>query len=210
MTQLEGHAARDDRVLVFDLGGVVVESTGLTALGRLLPQMHPVDIQARWLASQAVGQFERGAIAADEFARAFVAEWRLGLEPAEFLRQFASWVKGFYPGADRLLRHLRERHTIACLSNTNAAHWARLDEVRQAFDVCVASHLTGCMKPDAEAYAQVLQRLGVPAHHVYYFDDLPTNVAAARHLGMHAFQVRGLAQTEQALRSLGISIRGAA
>lgn len=196
---------RDDRVLVFDLGGVLVESNGLTALKRLLPRLQEADILARWLGSAAVGRFERGAITATEFADCFVAEWQLELEPAAFLAEFSTWVTGFYPGAQALLEQLRARHTVACLSNTNAAHWARLGEVRDAFDVGFASHLMGCMKPDRAAYEHVLQRLGVAAGQVYFFDDLPSNVAAGRELGIHAFQVRGLAQTQRALHDLGLS-----
>jgi putative hydrolase of the HAD superfamily len=197
----------DGRILLFDLGGVVVESAGLAVLHERLPQLQPAQIQARWLASAAVGRFERGVISPDEFARAFLAEWPLQLEPTAFLREFASWVRGFLPGAARLLAHLRRRHTVACLSNTNAVHWAVLDEVRDAFDVCIVSHLIGHMKPERAAYAHALQRLGAEPQRVCFFDDLAPNVAAARELGLQAHQVRGVAQTEAALRGLGIAPR---
>jgi hypothetical protein len=36
------------------------------------------------------------------------------------------------------------------------------------------------------------------------FDDLLPNVAAARRIGINAFHVRGLSQTQAALRELGI------
>lgn len=195
----------DDRVLLFDLGGVLVESTGHAALKRLLPHLEQKEIVTRWLASKSVGQFERGNIASEEFARAFLEEWQLQLEPAQFLTEFSSWVQGFFPGAERMLMHLKSRHTIGCLSNTNAIHWAQLARVRDAFDVCIASHLIGQMKPDVTAYEHALQRLGVAPNKVYFFDDLPVNVAAARSLGINAFQVRGLAETASALRGLDIS-----
>lgn len=194
----------DSRILLFDLGGVVVESAGLAVLHERLPQLEPAQIQARWLASEAVGRFERGLITPDEFARAFLAEWPLQVEPIAFLHEFASWVRGFLPGAARLLAHLRRRHTVACLSNTNAVHWAALDDVRDAFDVCVVSHLIGHMKPERAAYEQALRRLGAEPQRVCFFDDLAHNVAAARELGLQAHQVRGVGETEAALRGLGI------
>lgn len=196
----------DHRVLLFDLGGVVVESAGLAVLHERLPQLTPVQIQARWLASEAVGRFERGTITPDEFARAFLAEWPLPLEPAAFLREFATWVRGFLPGAARLLSQLRMRHTVACLSNTNAVHWGVLDDVRKAFDVCIASHLIGHMKPDRAAYEQALQRLGAEPPHVCFFDDLAVNVEAARALGLQAVQVRGVVEVVAALRGLGVDV----
>lgn len=195
---------RDGRILLFDLGGVVVESAGLATLERLLPQLGREEILARWLGSSAVSGFESGAISPEAFARAFFAEWLLALEPAQFLEEFASWVRGFLPGARDLLLGLRPRHRIACLSNTNAVHWARLGGIEAVFDVCIASHLTGFLKPGRKAYEDALRRLEVGAGQVCFFDDLPGNVAAARAVGMQAFQVRGVAETASALRGLGI------
>jgi len=197
---------RDERILLFDLGNVVVESAGLATLERLLPQLGREEILSRWLRSSAVSGFESGVISQEVFARAFLAEWPLPMTPAQFLDEFTSWVRGFLPGARELLSGLRARHRIACLSNTNAAHWARLDGIEEVFDVCIASHLTGLLKPDREAYEDALRRLGAEAAQVCFFDDLHGNVAAARELGMQAFQVRGVAETAGALRSLGITI----
>jgi putative hydrolase of the HAD superfamily len=195
----------EPRFLLFDLGGVLVEVSGTSALQRLLPQLDAAQIQARWQASPAVGRFESGAIGADEFAAQFVDEWKLPLEPPHFLQNFAAWVSGFYPGARELLAGLRRTHTVACLSNTNATHWARLAEAEALFDVCIASHLTGHMKPGARAFAHAAQVLGAPAESICFFDDLSANVEAARSLGMRAFQVRGLDETMAALRSCGIA-----
>lgn len=200
---------KDDRVFLFDLGGVLVDSSGHAALVQLVPQ--PEDeatTVARWLESKAVGLFERGRIGPGEFATMFVAEWSLALEPTEFLNAFTGWVRGFYPGARALVEGLRTRHTVACLSNTNAAHWARLAEVREAFDVCLPSHMTGHMKPDRAAYEHALRLLGVPAGRVCFFDDLLPNVEAARELGINAFHVRGLAATVDALRGIGVRVDG--
>lgn len=192
-------------VLLFDLGNVVVESAGLATLERLLPQLGREEILSRWLRSGAVSGFESGALSQEAFARAFLAEWPLPMAPAQFLDEFTSWVRGFLPGARELLAGLRSRHRIACLSNTNALHWARLDGIEDVFDVCIASHLTGFLKPDREAYEDALARLGAEPEQVCFFDDLPGNVAAAREVGMQAFQVRGVAETASTLRALGIA-----
>lgn len=199
---------RDERVLLFDLGNVVVESVGLATLERLLPTLGRDEILARWLGSRAVSDFESGAISPEAFARAFLAEWPLPMTPAQFLDEFTSWVRGFLPGARDLLSSLRTRHRIACLSNTNAAHWARLDGIEEVFDLCIASHLTGHLKPDREAFEDALRRLGAEPAQVCFFDDLPGNVAAARAVGMQAFQVRGVAEAAAALRGLGIAADG--
>ncbi len=197
---------QDDVVLVFDLGGVVVESSGHFALSQLLPNLGQAEIAVRWLESESVRQFERGMITPDAFAHSFVAEWQLRLEPAEFLDEFASWVNGFHSGAESLIRNLSMEYTVGCLSNTNETHWAKLNDVQAAFDVCMVSHLIGHMKPDREIYEHALQQLGVAPSNMYFFDDLAPNIAAARSIGINAFQVRGLKETTQALRDIGIAV----
>lgn len=202
---------KDDRVFLFDLGGVLVESSGHAALAQLLPQTGgTAPIASRWFESTSVGLFERGRIGPGDFATMFVAEWGLALEPTEFLITFTGWVRGFYPGARALVANLRARYTVACLSNTNAAHWARLAEVREAFDVCLPSHMTGHKKPDGAAYEHALRLLGVPAGRVCFFDDLLPNVVAARAAGLNAYHVQGLAATVEALRDIGVRFDGGA
>lgn len=195
----------DRRVLLFDLGGVLVDSAGLTVLGQRLPHLSAGAIAQRWYGSRTVAHFERGALSEQEFARAFVAEWQLAQEPAAFIAEFGSWVRGFYPGARELLAQLRMRHVVACLSNTNAVHWAQLAAEREAFDLCIASHLIGHLKPEPAAYRRALERLGdVDPGQVIFFDDLPANVEAARAAGLQAFRVRGVEETTSVLRELGV------
>lgn len=189
--------------LLFDLGGVLVESTGRSALKRLLPHLPEDQIMERWLRSPAVCRFESGRSDPQAFAREMLAEWGLGIGEAEFLDDFASWVTGFYEGAPALVESLRPRYRVGCLSNTNVLHWDRLAQARSLFDPCFASHLTGFMKPDREAYTHALGELRVPATDVYFFDDLAPNVEAARDAGIHAFQVRGLPQLAALLREQG-------
>jgi putative hydrolase of the HAD superfamily len=194
----------DKRVVLFDLGGVLVGSTGRVALGALLPSMSEQQVLERWLRSRAVNLFERGQISSDAFATEFIKEWGLQLAEGEFLDSFAGWLTGLVDGAEALLRSLRKKHFVACLSNTNPIHWARMPELRDQFDRCFASHLTGFMKPDREAYEHALRELRVAASSVYFFDDLLPNVEAARAVGINAFHVRGFAQMEPILRAQGL------
>ena len=196
---------RSGRVILFDLGGVLVENTGEQGLSSLLPyQLGRHEIWARWLASDAVRQFERGEIAPEVFAARFIEEWGLALEPAAFMEAFAAWPRGLFDGAAALVRNLRAQHRVACLSNTNALHWARLPELPELFDSIFASHLTGLLKPDAEAFEHVLRELDVRADAVWFFDDLLQNVQAARKVGIRAVQVRSFADVGPALRAQGL------
>lgn len=192
------------KVILLDLGGVLVEATGRTALARLLPRLNDEQILARWHQSRAVGLFERGRLSDDAFARAFITEWGLEIPEAEFIDHFASWVTGFFEGATELIQALRRRYHVGCLSNTNAIHWARLPGVSTLFDSSFPSHLTGFMKPDRRAYAYALRELQVPAQEVYFFDDLLPNVAAAREAGINALCVSSFEHLLTVLKAEGL------
>jgi putative hydrolase of the HAD superfamily len=201
----------EQRVVVFDLGGVLVESAGRIALLALVPHLQNEELVLdRWHRSPAVALFERGRITPVEFAASFVEEWDIQIPRLEFLSAFAAWIRGLYPGAVSLVQTLRANHRVGCLSNTNAVHWARLADVQaQAmFDFCFASHLTGHMKPDRQAYEHALQQLDSPPENVYFFDDLEPNVVAARSLGINAFHVRGVAEATAAARAAGLLPHG--
>jgi putative hydrolase of the HAD superfamily len=196
-------------VLLFDLGGVLVDFSGFSALRELCPPGAMVDeaeIRRRWLESPAVRAFERGAIEPLQFAERLAAEWRIDLAPGRLLAEFVAWNRGFYPGAERLLRALRGRHRIACLSNSNVAHWEARPELEPLFDDVFLSHRLGAVKPDAEAFTRTVALLGVAPDNVHYFDDAPANVEAARRAGMRATHVHppGLASLERELATLGL------
>ncbi|MGH8745612.1 MAG: HAD family hydrolase [Burkholderiales bacterium] len=190
------------KVLMFDLGGVLVENTGAAGLAAMLPApLEPGELWRKCLGSPAVRAFERGLTSPEQFAAAFIDEWQLALEPAAFLEAFAGWPRGLYDGAEALLRRLKGRHRLACLSNTNALHWRRLTALPVLLDACFVSHETGFVKPDREAFEHALARLGVAPGEVYFFDDLRPNVDVARKTGINAFQVESFAGIEPILRS---------
>jgi putative hydrolase of the HAD superfamily len=189
------------KVILFDLGGVLIENNGRAALTAMLARPLPAsEMWRKWLDSPTVRQFERGRISSDEFASSFVREWDIDLEPAEFIREFATWPRGLYDGAEALLHGLKGTHRLACLSNTNAIHWQRFPQLHALFDSCFLSHEMGHVKPDREAFDYTVDKLGIAAGEIYFFDDLLPNVAAARAIGMNAFQVDDFAGIEPILR----------
>jgi HAD superfamily hydrolase (TIGR01509 family) len=191
-------------VLMFDLGGVVVENVGFERLNALLPSpLSTEELKTRWLASPAVRLFETGNCTPEIFARNFVSDWRLPLSPVAFLEAFTGWFKGLYAGASELLAALRERYVVACLSNSNAIHWQRFNGFREHFDFSLSSHLLGEVKPDAQCFRKALQECNTAAAEVAFFDDSLTNVVASKSLGIEAFHVNGLSEVRQALATRG-------
>jgi epoxide hydrolase-like predicted phosphatase len=191
-------------VVLFDLGGVLVESNGRSALLRLLPHLNAEQVLDRWNRSSSVGLFERGRMTEAEFAAAFIQEWNLSMGEEAFLESFAGWVPGYLDGTMKLVGALRGKHRVGCLSNTNAIHWKRMAELNALFDFSFASHLTGLMKPDRRAYELVIRTLDVAAGEIHFFDDHPANISAARELGINAWLVRSPREAESVLLSNGL------
>jgi epoxide hydrolase-like predicted phosphatase len=61
-------------------------------------------------------------------------------------------------------------------------------------DVLVYSYEVGIEKPDRRIYEFACERPGVRPSEVVFLDDLETNVAAARRLGMRAVLFQSTAQ----------------
>ena len=183
-------------VLLFDLGGVLVEFSGVHDLAVLLQgrfsESEIMEQMSHYLPSELFGL---GKLSRAEFGNRFVKDWGLDLTPEDFLREFQSWSKCLYPGAVELLTLLRPRFRLAALSNSNELHWERNTNelgVNDLFEVAISSHQVGLYKPDPQMYLTALDRLGVLPDRVMFFDDVSANVSAASALGIRAYQVDGL------------------
>jgi len=193
--------------VLFDLGGVLVELGDPNDVFGWDGSVGRDDFWRRWLASPTVRRFDAGRIDTDTFAREIVAELELRLSPERFMENFRRWVKGPYPGALPLLQTLAPRYTLAYLSNVNALHWERLrgeTALFEPFDAGFPSFELGRLKPDPEAYAYVLDALGVRAARAVFLDDNAPNVDGARAVGMHAYRVHEPKGAACKLRQLGV------
>ena len=160
-----------------------------------------------WLTSPAVRAFETGRIDPDLFADQLIAEMSLQVSRDALLKELAGWPTGTFPGALELLARIPRRYTRATLSNTNALHWPQVMgrmKLEKAFDHHFASHLTGKIKPDEEAFQHVTVALKCEADEVLFLDDNQLNIDAAKKCGIHAVQVRGVPAAESALRDFGV------
>jgi len=195
-------------VLLFDLGGVLIELAGVDRMLELCNHTFSVEeLWARWLASEGVRRFETGRAGPDEFGAAMLAEFGLPIAAAQFLEEFTVWPRSVFPGSFELLEQLSASYRLACLSNTNALHWPRVcDELGLAryFEASFASHLLGMLKPDAEIFQHVIARLGVAPERILFLDDNRLNVEAAQSAGMVARRVAGIGEVRAALLEMGV------
>ncbi len=70
------------------------------------------------------------------------------------------------------------------------------------FDVQFFSCDHGLIKPEPEIYERLLDVLGVPAQHVFFIDDLPENIEAARRAGIGGMVYRSFDELADCLSPL--------
>ncbi len=194
-------------VVLFDLGGVLVDFGGVEAMKRLSGIDDDDELWSRWLSCRWVREFERGGCTAEEFAVGVVDDWELQIGPAEYLECFRGWLGGPLPGAERLVEEVHAVATVGCLSNTNALHseeqfsrWPVVADLEHR----LFSHELGAVKPDEEIFDRALARLGVAPGRVVFLDDNQINVDGARTAGLVARRVRGVGEARAALVDLGL------
>jgi putative hydrolase of the HAD superfamily len=195
-------------VVLFDLGGVLVENRGEQVLGQWIRDPGEAQrMRDTWLTSANLRAFESGRLSVEAFADAFTEEMALPMGRERFVEVFSSLVGALLPGAPGLLARLRGRYTLASLSNTNALHWPRLASehgIDALFDKQFLSHVTGKLKPDREAFQQVVDFFGCSPGSILFLDDHQVNVTEAEAYGMNAVRVCGLREAEAALEEEGL------
>jgi len=198
------------KVILFDLGGVLVEFDGIEPLIAMTKgRLDGESARRFWLESPWVRRFEIGACQPLAFASGFAEELNLAISPEALLAEFLSWEKGPYPGALDLLETLRPHFTLACLSNNNALHWNYLRDqlgFGNPFHVSFLSHEIGLIKPDGAVFRAVLEDLAVPGPRILFLDDNPECVEAALRSGIDARRVNGIENVLSLLSSLYPSV----
>jgi len=199
------------QIILLDLGGVLLQ---LRDPGETfgLNMEHP-DFLEKWLLSPAVRRFESGNTSVNQFAQAIIDEFSLVQSPAEFIRRFESWPDRLYAGVPGLLATLCGDHHLAILSNTNAIHWNRDDiagQLNPVMDKVFLSYQTGNLKPEPQAFEEVVRYFGAEARHILFLDDNPLNIDAAKQCGMRGMLTRGFEGLVHNLSRAGIILQSAA
>ena len=193
------------RLVVFDLGGVVLQSPMKTiAAFEAEAGVPPGSIFAAAAKKGDAGAFprlERGELSLEEFLPVFAQELAdngvlLSKDVAEL---FARMEEGFAPPRPEMLLAIRSLKAEGIRTAALTNNWRRqsgitlppeLAPTMKLFDVVVESALVGVRKPDAAIYQMVLEKAKVKeASQAVMLDDLGTNLKAAAAVGMDTIKV---------------------
>lgn len=99
---------------------------------------------------------------------------------------------------------------LGILSNTCGPHWRHLLEtarygiLTRGFDTVVLSHEVGARKPEPAIFDLAARMAGVAPHTIFFTDDIPEHVHAAREAGWDAEVFTTAAALAEALCSRGL------
>lgn len=99
-------------------------------------------------------------------------------------------------------------YRIGVCSNTSPSHWAhclkRYRALSTTFPVHALSFRLQASKPDPAFYAAAAKLAGVEASQIFFTDDRPENITAAKAAGWDAVLYESVSQVNEALRQRGI------
>jgi glucose-1-phosphatase len=198
------------RWLVLDLTGVVCLLDHPARLAALAADCDatPEQLYAAVWESGLDNAWDAGGHSADEIQAVFRERFGYRGDRAAFER---AWVAGFLPD-ERLLTVVDGVHPSvgrAILSDNGPVLFAAmprlLPQVWHRFDPVLFSCELGAVKPDPAIFRAALDRLGCAPADVLFLDDRPTNVTAARGLGLAAETYVDARQAADRIRAAGLN-----
>ena len=197
------------RVVVFDLGKVLLDFDYGRAARRLAPRCHLDEQSIRRLIDQSplLHQLESGRLTDREFFRAFREAAGHPDDFDGFARDFAD-IFDPIPGMIELHRRLAGTGIPTFIfSNTNPF---AIDHIRQEhpffsrFTDFVLSYEHGAMKPDPDIYQVVENKVRSRGPEILYIDDRPENVEMAATRGWQTILQTDPQITAAAIQAAGL------
>lgn len=195
------------KVYIFDLGGVLLDLDVERSFGALAGLgMNPALLTEKdCLVNEMIQRFDKGDVEEDAFfgyiASCLPASGLAGKALRERLAD--AWnmmLGGIAPEKLRVISELRSRgDRVVMLSNTNIAHWPRIEEIfveaagkgpSEIFDALYLSFRMHERKPCAEIFHELLHDEDVAAGDCIFFDDSAENCEAAQRLGIKSVLVK--------------------
>jgi glucose-1-phosphatase len=196
--------------LLFDLGRVVLDIDFSKAIACWAGHAgcEPQSIIARYVRDEAYRLHEMGKISDEAYFDSLRRSLGIAISDAQFLEGWNAIFTGEMPEIAKLLPRAAKHMPLYVFSNTNRPHVEYFSkeytDLLGHFRELYLSSSIGLRKPDAEAFDHVVQKIGVPAGRIVFFDDLAENVEGARARGLTAVHVTAPHDVAHALTALGI------
>ncbi len=203
--------ASEIKVILFDLGGVLVDFDHKRAAARIsvFCSKTPLEIYNLFFDSQVTVAFEAGKITPEDFYLQIKDMLDLNLSFNSFT---PIWNDIFFLSSKnrlvyRLVNTLGANYKTALLSNINILHYEYLKKhfpVFGVFNKVFLSFELGLIKPDKEIYKKVIEELKVSPEEIFYTDDRKELIESANSLGIRGCAFSNFRQLMDDLQGAGI------
>ncbi len=197
------------KAVLTDIGGVVLavhEERSLRALAEASGLTAEEVLALLGITEEVIAQLYSGQWSMRDFHQRTGEPLRSAVNYESFAGAWLAMLGEDFPAVRRAYEALPPDVALYTLSNTNELHldWLRRHWLYRRSAGFFASCEMGLQKPQPEAFQFVLERMGLPAGEVLFFDDNADNVAAAGRLGIRAVHVTDPQLVPATLRELGI------
>ena len=200
------------RALFWDVGGVLLTNAwDRTQRAQALEHFHLEDEDKEFQSrhEMVVSSFERGKITLDEYlnrtvfyrARAFTSEAFV-----EYMHSLSQPFPDVLQFAQTLARS--GKYFMGTINNESLEiNDYRIETfgLRAIFRVFISSCFVGLRKPESGIYRLALDITQIPAEECTFIDDRALNLECAAKLGMHAIEMKNLAQLKNDLQKWAVS-----
>lgn len=203
------------KVIIFDLGGVVIESAfkpfsaEIETLYDIPKEKVETIVRKHW------NPLLRGEIKEGEYWKRFANDLNIKYEP----KRFREIMLSFYVLKNevvKLLKRLKKRYKIALLSNVSR-EWMEYTKqkypMNELFDIILTSYKLRLAKPhsskyknDAEIYRVSLEKINIEPNECIFIDNNEQNLRPAKKLGIKTILFKNAKQLESALKKLRINL----
>jgi putative hydrolase of the HAD superfamily len=217
-TDVPGPAARSSRVMqpafvYLDLGNVIFSFDRQRAFRQMAEASgaDPARIETLLVAEGLQEALETGRLDWAGFHAEFSHRTGTEADPDRLARAASDMFTPLAAMVPVIAGLARAGCPFGILSNTCAVHWNHLLAERPWVLAggpreIVLSHEVGAMKPDRRIYDVAAARAGVPPERIFFCDDIPAHVAAAREAGWDAEVFRSAGGLIDALAGRGLPL----
>ncbi|HEV7226536.1 MAG TPA: HAD family phosphatase [Pirellulales bacterium] len=186
---------RPPKFIYFDLGNVLLYFDHRRA-ARQMATVAGVPADLVWdvvFASGLEHRYEAGELSTQEFFEIFCDKTGSRPDYAALAAAAGDIFEVNAPLVELVSQLSSAGRRLGLLSNTCEWHWnhfagGRYPPIPEAFHAVVLSFRAKAMKPDVRIYALAAEMAGAAPSEIFFVDDMPGHVAAARAFGFDAVQ----------------------
>lgn len=199
----------NEKYIIFDLGGVVLEDGTKQVFHKLKRETgeDTEEIEKAFRDTKRKGgisDLEIGKISPKRFFTNFYKEVTLGVEGEEFEK----WLlHGFIPIHEvwDIINSLHGKVDLVLLTNHNKEWmrmWKRKYKIFKKFKYIFNSADIGLRKPMPQIFEYVMKKLKAKGGQCFFVDDTPENISTAKKFGMDTFVFYGGISSEKLLTKI--------